>query len=242
MLLFCLEKYNLCVIRSMFARFTTIYSRDSCMHFLFSSLPLLSIYSKVRNIFSTRFFEFELWNTLSVHWTRKERNAGVFPWIFQSRYKRGWFGELGIILGPNSTTILLRVWVSLTYKRFNYEGSLTNNQLALTGVNSTFDSTGGDDLRTMLPHRCIRSRDYTASVNWDEIFVLLFWKNNNRNLNLEIRSFESWKTLLTFETLKFPIYIYVCSIRVKFKLYIYIFEFKLDRFNQEGLIYYFGGS
>lgn len=180
--------------------------------------------SKVRNIFSTRFFEFELWNTLSVHWTRKERNAGVFPWIFQSRiYKRGWFEELGIILGPNSTTILLRVWVSLTYKRFNYEGSLTNNQLALTGVNSTFDSTGGDDLRTMCPHRCIRSRDYTASVNWDEIFVLLFWKNNNRNLNLEIRSFESWKTLLTFETLKFPIYIYVCSIRVKFKLYIYIY-------------------
>lgn len=172
--------------------------------------------SKVRNIFSTRFFEFELWNTLSVHWTRKERNAGVFPWIFQSRiYKRGWFEELGIILGPNSTTILLRVWVSLTYKRFNYEGSLTNNQLALTGVNSTFDSTGGDDLRTMCPHRCIRSRDYTASVNWDEIFVLLlFWKNNNRNLNLEIRSFESWKTLLTFETLKFPIYIYVYSSKI----------------------------
>lgn len=61
-------------------------------------------------------------------------------------------------------------------------------------------------------------------------------------LNLEIRSFESWN-IVKFETLKFPIYIYACSIRVKFKfyIYIYIFEFKLDRFNQGDLIYYFGG-
>lgn len=72
----------------------------------------------------------------------------------------------------------------------------------------------------------------------------LFWKNNpDRNFKFgNTNSFESWN-IVKFETLKFPIYIYACSIRVKFKfyMYIYIFEFKLDRFNQGDLIYYFGG-
>lgn len=137
MLLFCFEKYNLWLF-AMFVRFKTIYGRDLCMPFFFFFFhSYRPDFSKIR----THSVHISLnlnYETVSVHWMRKEKNRAIFwhtvcrrvsmnllkPLLEKGMIRRN-VRPFEIILGPIPRQSSPRF--SRTNKRFNYEGSLTNN-------------------------------------------------------------------------------------------------------------------